>query len=87
MLDLRERLSAAGYLLQFKLYSLAVVQWLGRTALAGVAYLFVRGCEDEGRNGVFKMKIDDAALADCRQSVLDAIPKGRPGEETGNGNI
>ena len=85
--DVENAMAAAGYLLQFKLYSLAVVQWLGRTALAGVAYLFVRGCEDEGRNGVFKMKIDDAALADCRQSVLDAIPKGRPGEETGNGNI
>ena len=41
----------------------------------------------EGRCRFYDLTVDDAALADCRQSVLDAIPKGRPREEMDNGDI
>lgn len=69
-------MEAAGYPLQFKLYSLAVARWIGREALAGVAYLFVRGGEHGEESGVFARAMDDSMFADCRQSVLDAVPKG-----------
>ena len=69
-------MEAAGYPLQFKLYSLAVARWLGREALAGVAYLFVRGGEYGEASGVFAQAMNDTAFADCRQKVLAAVPKG-----------
>ena len=69
-------MEAAGYPLQFKLYSLAVARWLGREALAGVAYLFVRGGEYGETSGVFAQAMTDTAFADCRQKVLAAVPKG-----------
>ena len=70
-------MEAAGYPLQFKLYSLAVARWLGRAALAGVAYLFVRGGEHGEASGVYARAMDDEMFADCRQSVLAAITDGR----------
>ena len=70
-------MEAAGYPLQFKLYSLAVARWLGREALAGVAYLFVRGGEHGEASGVYARAMDDAMFADCRQSVLAVIPNGK----------
>ena len=69
-----EAMGAAGYPLQFKLYSLAVGKWLGKDALAGVAYLFVRGGELRGgRAGVYARAMDVALRADCRAAVLGAI--------------
>ena len=70
-------MDAAGYPLQFKLYSLAVARWLGREKLAGVAYLFVRGGEHGDKSGVYVRTMDDKALANCRQSVLDAVSNGK----------
>ena len=70
-------MEAAGYPLQFKLYSMAVARWLGREAIAGVAYLFVRGGEHGDASGVYARAMDDKMFADCRQSVLDAIPNSR----------
>ena len=66
-------MEAAGYPLQFKLYSLAVEHWLGKGTLAGVAYLFVRGGEHGNESGVYARVVDDKMLADCRESVLAAI--------------
>jgi len=70
-------MAAAGYPLQFKLYSLAVARWLGREALAGVAYLFVRGGEHGDKSGVYARTIDEKALECCRQSVLGAVSSGK----------
>ena len=70
-------IEAAGYPLQFKLYSLAVARWLGRESLAGVAYLFVRGGERGNACGVYARAMDDKMFADCRQSVLAALSDGR----------
>ena len=70
-------MEAAGYPLQFKLYSLAVARWLGREALAGVAYLFVRGGEHDEASGVYAQAMDDNLFEGCRQSVLDAVANGR----------
>jgi hypothetical protein len=70
-------MEAAGYPLQFKLYSLAVARWLGREALAGVAYLFVRGGEHGDKSGVYARVMDDEALDGCRQSLLDAVSNGK----------
>ena len=69
-------MEAAGYPLQFKLYSLAVARWLGREALAGVAYLFVRGGEHGDASGVYSRTMDDAMFEDCRRSVSAAVPRG-----------
>lgn len=68
-------MEAAGYPLQFKLYSLAASRWLGEGALAGVAYLFVRGgeCRD-GLSGVYARAADTAFMDDCRAAVLAALP-------------
>ena len=66
-------MEAAGYPLQFKLYSLAVARWLGRDALAGIVYLFVRGGEHGSRSGVYARIMDDRALEDCRLGVLEAV--------------
>ena len=66
-------MEAAGYPLQFKLYSLAVERWLGRGALAGVAYLFVRGGEHGAASGVYARAMDTDLIMDCRKSVLDAV--------------
>ena len=68
-------MEAAGYPLQFKLYSIAVARWLGRESLAGIAYLFVRGGEHGDKCGVYTRVMDDAMFADCRRSVLAAVPK------------
>ncbi len=68
-------MEAAGYPLQFKLYSLAASQWLGEDALAGVAYLFVRGGEfRDARSGVYARAADEAFMDDCRTAVLAALP-------------
>jgi hypothetical protein len=69
-------MEAAGYPLQFKLYSLAVARWLGRDALAGIVYLFVRGGEHGGQSGVYARIMDDRALEDCRLGVLEAVSGG-----------
>ena len=59
----------------FKLYSLAASQWLGEDALAGVAYLFVRGGEfRDARSGVYARAADEAFMDDCRTAVLAALP-------------
>jgi exodeoxyribonuclease V beta subunit len=73
-------MEAAGYPLQFKLYSLAASLWLGEAALGGVAYLFVRGGENAGgRSGVYARQADAALIDGCRKSVLAALL--RPGAE------
>ena len=69
-------MAEARYDLQFKLYSLAVRQWLGKDALGGVAYLFVRGGEDgtPGKVGIYARAMGDALAADCRETVRKALP-------------
>ncbi|MBQ7189643.1 MAG: UvrD-helicase domain-containing protein [Kiritimatiellae bacterium] len=71
--SVKAAMEAAGYPLQFKLYSLAVEHWLGRGTLAGVAYLFVRGGEHGDESGVYARAVDGEMLANCRESVLAAI--------------
>ena len=74
-----ERIEAAmdeaGYPLQFKLYTLAVNRWLGEGAVAGVAYLFVRGGEFTGSAGVYAREMDAALLAECHAAVERAIAR------------
>ena len=70
-----DAMAAAGYHLQFKLYSLAAGQWLGARSIAGVAYLFVRGGERrDHRSGVFACAMDGVLMADCRRAVVAALP-------------
>ena len=75
-------MAEARYDLQFKLYSLAVRQWLGKDALAGVAYLFVRGGADgsAGKVGIYAQAMDDNLAADCHASVLRALPRAKENE-------
>ena len=65
----------ADYPLQFKLYTLAVNRWLGDGAVAGVAYLFVRGGEVAGAAGVYAREMDAALLAECHAAVERAIAR------------
>jgi ATP-dependent exoDNAse (exonuclease V) beta subunit len=74
--SVEKAMEEAGYPLQFKLYALAVSRWLGREALAGVAYLFVRGGEHGENSGVSTCVMDAAELADCRRRVRDAVASG-----------
>jgi hypothetical protein len=74
--SVEKAMEEAGYPLQFKLYALAVSRWLGREALAGVAYLFVRGGEHGENSGVSTCVMDAAGLADCRRCVRDAVASG-----------
>jgi exodeoxyribonuclease V beta subunit len=46
-------MDACGYRLQYRLYALAVADWLGPANLAGAAYLFVRGGETGPGPAVF----------------------------------
>ena len=80
-----EAMTAAGYDLQYKLYSLAVNRWLGADRLGGVAYLFVRGGEHEGgRSGVFASAMRAGFIEDCLTAVVEALPNGKKGG--GNGD-
>ena len=74
--SIKAAMDAAGYPLQFELYSLAVARWIGREALAGIAYLFVRGGERGDASGVYARAMDDKMFDDCRKSVLEAVLKG-----------
>ena len=81
---IEEAMTAAGYDLQYKLYSLAVNRWLGAGKLGGVAYLFVRGGEHVGgRSGVFVSSMTGEFLEDCLMAVVEALPNGKKGD--GNG--
>ena len=67
-------MTAAGYPLQFQLYTLAVEQWLGEGKVAGVAYLFVRGGEGSGGTaGVYAQVMDEAHREACRRAVSAAL--------------
>ncbi len=55
--SMEEEMKASGYDLQYKIYSLALRQWLGDKRLAGYAYVFVRGIEDEGK-GVYRRDLE-----------------------------
>lgn len=72
-----DAMDAAGYPLQFKLYSLAVSRWLGLQSLGGVAYLFVRGCEAGKDSGVYSRAMDENMFTDCFESVLSAVSAGK----------
>jgi len=76
-------MTAAGYPLQFQLYTLAVEQWLGEGKVAGVAYLFVRGGEGSGgAAGVYAQVMDEAHREACRRAVSAALADaGSRGEE------
>ena len=65
----------ADYPLQFKLYTLAVNRWLGDGAVAGVAYLFVRGGEVAGSAGVYAREMDAVLLAECQTAVERSVSK------------
>ena len=72
-------MEAAGYPLQFQLYTLAVEQWLGEGKVGGVAYLFVRGGEASGGTaGVYAQAMDEPHCAACRKAVSAALA-GREG--------
>jgi hypothetical protein len=75
-------MAEARYDLQFKLYSLAVRQWLGNDAPAGVAYLFVRGGEDGSAEkvGIYARAMDANLVADCHASVRKALPGAKENE-------
>ena len=77
-----EAMVAAGYDLQYKLYSLAVRQWLGEGKLGGIAYLFVRGGEvSNGQSGVYAKPVSAQFFDDCLASVKEALPNGRKNED------
>ena len=74
----RAAMASAGYALQFEIYTLAAMKWLGDGAVAGVAYLFVRGGEGVGGEiGVFSPVMDAAFTDKCREDVLRAISDGK----------
>jgi exodeoxyribonuclease V beta subunit len=79
--SLESAMKDSGYDLQYKLYSLAVRQWLGEDAVGGVAYLFVRGGECEGmQSGVYVPSIEEISSESCRKAVLDALLNGAKNE-------
>ena len=54
----------AGYHLQYQIYTLAAEKWLGKNAVKGIAYLFVRGGEVEDHpSGVFRQPMSDVDRA------------------------
>ena len=80
--DIESAMLAAGYDLQYKLYSLAVRQWLGEGKLGGIAYLFVRGGEASGGvSGVYAKPVSAQFFADCLTSVKEALPNGKRNED------
>jgi exodeoxyribonuclease V beta subunit len=79
--SLESAMKDSGYDLQYKLYSLAVRQWLGEDAVGGVAYLFVRGGEWEGmQSGVYVPSIEEISSESCRKAVFDALLNGAKNE-------
>ncbi len=76
--DVESAMVMAGYDLQYKLYSLAVRQWLGEEMLGGIAYLFVRGGETaDGLSGVYAKTVSAQFFDDCLTSVREALPNGK----------
>ena len=69
----------AGYHLQYKIYTLAAEKWLGKNAVKGIAYLFVRGGESEDHPSgkfVHPMKEEDRAkFAKAFRVRIDASDK------------
>ena len=69
----------AGYHLQYKIYTLAAEKWLGKNAVKGIAYLFVRGGESEDHPSgkfVHSMKEEDRAeFAKAFRVRIDASDK------------
>ena len=70
----------AGYHLQYKIYTLAAEKWLGKNAVKGIAYLFVRGGESEDHpSGKFvhpmKSEEDRAEFAEAFRVRIDASDK------------
>ena len=66
--SMEEEMKASGYDLQYKIYSLALRQWLGDKRLAGYAYVFVRGIEDEGK-GVYRRDLESNWEKDFRDDL------------------
>ncbi len=67
----RAAMDDAGYHLQYQLYSLATAAWLKSSglALAGVAYLFVRGGEAGAESGVFAKSCGVADVDGFRNDI------------------
>jgi ATP-dependent exoDNAse (exonuclease V) beta subunit len=72
--SVRRSMEENGYPLQYMLYALAVRQWLGDGQPAGVAYLYVRGGEqDAGFSGVYGEPLDAQAAEQFRNKVRQAM--------------
>ena len=76
-------MDAAGYHLQYQLYTLAASAWLGAGHLAGATYFFVRGGEVGGdAPGIFARAYDEATDgAAYRDAVARNLSIARSQEE------
>ena len=81
--EVRAAMDAAGYHLQYQLYTLAASAWLGADCLAGATYLFVRGGEiDQGVPGVYACPFAGKTDGDqYRKAVSDNLDAARRAED------
>lgn len=71
--SVNDAMNDAGYHLQYKIYSLAVSEWIASLGLVlgGVAYLFVRGGETGERSGVFARTFDPETFAEFKKEISE----------------
>ena len=66
----------AGYDLQYQIYTLAAEKWLGKNAVKGIAYLFVRGGEVEDHpSGVFPHTMKEGEREEFAKNFRDRIER------------
>ena len=66
----------AGYELQYQIYTLAAEKWLGKNAVKGIAYLFVRGGEVEDHpSGVFPHTMKEGEREEFANNFRDRIER------------
>ena len=70
-----EAMEAAGYPLQYRLYSLAANQWLGENKLGGIVYLFVRGGEQGDQSGIYTEEMNSSNLSTCFSEVFHVLER------------
>ena len=76
----------AGYHLQYQIYTLAAEKWLGKNAVKGIAYLFVRGGEiGDHPSGVFRQPMSDVERAglvgEFKEKIADSDKNDADNEE------
>lgn len=76
----------AGYHLQYQIYTLAAEKWLGKNAVKGIAYLFVRGGEiGDHPSGVFRQPMSDVErvglVGEFKEKIADSDKNDADNEE------